>query len=204
MLTQADPLPTPWACSNHHRRLHLRPRAARLLVRHRAALPRSHRRHHLHDVHHQQPRSHDGHRHRPVPRTAATLLRHSQRESCRSRRLVARPFASSATTLGQPVSNPLGLTNAFLDSLTSQPRHRRPRHHSHRPLRRNRRLAALADALNTCATTTCSPSAAATPPSSAAPHRHLHRGAQHRAQPRPERSGDLRHHPHHPTLRHHR
>jgi Putative Ig domain len=81
------------------------------------------------------------------------------------------PFASSATTLGASSTNTLGMTNAFLDAALLA----NPATGATATLPANltveaAKLAALADALSTCATTTCSALfTAATPPSGTTP-----------------------------------
>ena len=81
------------------------------------------------------------------------------------------PFASSATTIGGSSTNTLGLTNAFLDAaLLANPATGAPATLPTNLTVETGKLAALADALNTCATTTCTPLfTAATPPSGTAP-----------------------------------
>jgi hypothetical protein len=81
------------------------------------------------------------------------------------------PFASSATTIGASSTNALGITNAFLDAaLLANPATGAPATLPTGLTVETAKLAALADALSTCATTTCSALfTAATPPSGTAP-----------------------------------
>jgi hypothetical protein len=81
------------------------------------------------------------------------------------------PFASSATTLGASSTNTLGITNAFLDAaLLANPNTGAPATLPTNLTVETAKLAALADALSTCATTTCSALfTAATPPSGTTP-----------------------------------
>jgi Putative Ig domain len=81
------------------------------------------------------------------------------------------PFASSPTTIGASSTNTLGITNAFLDAaLLANPATGAPATLPTGLTVEAAKLAALADALSTCATTTCSALfTAATPPSGAAP-----------------------------------
>jgi hypothetical protein len=81
------------------------------------------------------------------------------------------PFASSATTLGATATNTLGITNAFLDAaLLANPATGAPATLAANLTVETAKLSALADALSTCATTTCSALfTAATPPSGTTP-----------------------------------
>ena len=81
------------------------------------------------------------------------------------------PFASSATTVGASSTNTLGLTNAFLDAaLLANPSTGTPATLPANLTVESAKLAALADALSTCATTPCSTLfTAATPPSGTVP-----------------------------------
>jgi hypothetical protein len=81
------------------------------------------------------------------------------------------PFASSPTTIGASSTNTLGITNAFLDAaLLANPATGAPATLPTGLTIEAAKLAALADALSTCATTTCSALfTAATPPSGTAP-----------------------------------
>jgi len=81
------------------------------------------------------------------------------------------PFASSATTVGASSTNTLGITNAFLDAaLLASPSTGAPATLPANLTVESAKLAALADALSTCATTPCSTLfTAATPPSGTVP-----------------------------------
>jgi len=84
------------------------------------------------------------------------------------------PFASSATTLGATATNTLGITNAFLDAaLLANPTNGSPATLPVNLTVETGKLAALADALNSCTTgtgTACPALfTAATPPSGTAP-----------------------------------
>ena len=81
------------------------------------------------------------------------------------------PFANSATTLGATATNTLGITNAFLDAaLLANPSTGTPATLPANLTVESAKLAALADALSTCATTPCSTLfTAATPPSGTVP-----------------------------------
>jgi len=84
------------------------------------------------------------------------------------------PFASSATTLGATATNTLGITNAFLDAtLLANPANGSPATLPANLTVEAGKLAALADALNSCTTGTggACPAlfTAATPPSGTAP-----------------------------------
>ena len=84
------------------------------------------------------------------------------------------PFANSATTLGATATNTLGITNAFLDTaLLANPANGSPATLPANLTVETGKLAALADALNSCTTgsgTACSALfTAATPPSGTTP-----------------------------------
>jgi hypothetical protein len=80
------------------------------------------------------------------------------------------PFASSATNLGATSTNTLGLTNAFLDAaLLANPTTGAPATLPANLTVESAKLAALADALSTCATSCSALFTAATPPSGTTP-----------------------------------
>jgi hypothetical protein len=80
------------------------------------------------------------------------------------------PFASSATNLGATSTNTLGLTNAFLDAaLLANPTTGAAATLPANLTVETAKLAALADALSTCATSCSALFTAATPPSGAIP-----------------------------------
>jgi hypothetical protein len=80
------------------------------------------------------------------------------------------PFASTTTTLGATATNTLGITNAFLDAaLLANPATGAPATLPANLTVESAKLAALADALSTCATNCTALFTAATPPSGTTP-----------------------------------
>ncbi len=141
----------------------------------------------------------------PCSNLASTPPLHAQRSSRRRRRHGRwRPSAARLTNIGATATNTLGITNAFLDAaLLANPATGAAATLPAGLAVETGKLSALADALNSCTSAgACTPLfTAATPTGGTAPARHLHRGAQHRAEPGRERRRRLRHDPGNPTLR---